>query len=384
MPNCGAKVKYSFEISSIFARNFSKNIYDVALCGKRDYALFEKMDSNDYSTALAYFAPNDKMKKIIGIGNALVDVLVQVPDENLLAELGLPKGSMQLIDAKRYATVQQHFASLKQEHSTGGSACNTILAISHLGGQCALIGKVGQDAQARFFTDSFHAQGVETRLLVDSTLSTGVASTIITPDGQRTFGTHLGAAATLTASDLEADWFAGYDLFYIEGYLVQNHELITRSIELAHQAGLQICIDLASYNIVAADRDFFKQLMPRIDIVFANEQEAAAFTGSTNTQSNLEALASVCHLAVVKTGKRGVLVRRSEEQISCPARDVPQVIDTTAAGDYFSAGFLYALAQGRSLMQCAEVGSLLAGHIIEVVGTALPADTWQTIRSIVK
>ena len=168
---------------------------------------------------------------------------------------------------------------------------------------------------------------------------------------------------------------------YIEGYLVQNHALIRRAVELAHEAGLKVCIDLASYNIVQDDREFFAELLLQTDIVFANEQEAQAFTGIVDAQTNVEALARLCEIAVVKIGKKGVLVRRGEEQIHCPAREVPHVVDTTAAGDYFSAGFLYALATGCSLMQCAALGSLLAGHIIEVVGTALSAETWQKIKA---
>lgn len=319
------------------------------------------------------------MKKILGIGNALVDVLVQVPDGRILDELQLPKGSMQLIDTARYQQVSERLASLAKQQTTGGSACNTILAISHLGGKAGLIGKTGADDTARFFSDSFKRQGVATHLLSHSSLPTGVASTIITPDGQRTFGTYLGAAATLEAGDIKEEWFDGYDYFYIEGYLVQNHDLICHAVKTAHKHGLKVCLDLASYNIVQADRDFFHELLPQTDIVFANEQEAAAFTGSNDVQKNIDALSAICHTAVVKVGKHGVYVRQGSETAHCPARDVPQVVDTTAAGDYFSAGFLYAHALGHSLMQCAELGSLLAGHIIEVVGTALPEATWENI-----
>lgn len=320
------------------------------------------------------------MKKVLGIGNALVDVLVQVESELILNELQLPKGSMQLIDTERYLKIQKRLESLNKQLTTGGSACNTILAIANLGGQPGLIGKVGHDEMATFFADNCVRHDIKANLLHAEQLPTGVASTFITPDGQRTFGTHLGAAATLTADDIKAEWFEGYDYFYIEGYLVQNHALIRRAVDLAHRAGLQVCIDLASFNIVEEDREFFKELLQKTDIVFANELEAAAFTGCTDAQHNVEALAKLCHIAVVKIGKKGVLVRRGDEQIHCPAREVPVVVDTTAAGDYFSAGFLFALSQGCGLMECARLGSLLSGHIIEVVGTALPPETWTKIK----
>ena len=321
------------------------------------------------------------MRKILGIGNALVDVSVQVESELILSELNLPKGSMQLIDAEQYKNIQKSFATLKKQLTTGGSACNTILAIANLGGAPGLIGKVGQDDMAHFFANTFKEHGVDARLLADLDLQTGVASTIITADGQRTFGTYLGAAAALKPEDVQPEWFDGYDYFYIEGYLVQNHRLIRRAVDLAHEAGLQVCIDLASYNIVEADREFSKELLQHTDIVFANEQEAAAFTEMDDAKKNLEILSQYCSIAVVKVGKDGVWVRQGTDEVFCPAREVPHVVDTTAAGDYFSAGFLYAHANDRDLLTCAQLGSLLAGHIIEVVGTALPAEAWAYIKA---
>lgn len=323
------------------------------------------------------------MKKILGIGNALVDVLARVENEGILNELQLPKGSMQLIDTCRYMQIRQRLDTLDTQRTTGGSACNTMLAIANLGGSAGLAGKTGRDEAGRFFADSFESHGVATRLLKHDSLPTGVASTFITPDGQRTFGTYLGAAATLTADDVRREWFEGYHYFYIEGYLVQNHDLIRRAVTTAHEAGLTVCIDMASYNIVQAERDFFGELLQMTDIVFANEQEAAAFTGADNALHNLEVLSRLCRIAVVKIGKKGVWVRSGHDMTHSPAREVPVVVDTTAAGDYFSAGFLHALSEGGSLQDCAGLGSLLAGHIIEVVGTALPPETWQQIKASV-
>ncbi len=320
------------------------------------------------------------MKKILGIGNALIDALVQIGSEELLEELELPKGSMQLIDRQRYADVSHRLSTLAQKRTTGGSACNTIRALAHMGAPTALIGRVGNDEMAGVFAENCDACHIEAHLVHDNTLPTGVATTLITPDGQRTFGTYLGAAAELTAADLQAEWFDGCGYFYIEGYLVQNHALIRRAVRLAHEAGLQVCLDLASYNVVEAEREFFGELLAETDIVFANEFEACAFTGEDDPLYNLEKLSSLCGVAVVKVGKRGVYVRRGDEQTYCEAREVPHVVDTTAAGDYFSAGFLHALASGKSLLECAQFGSLLAGHIIEVVGTALDEATWQKLR----
>ena len=318
------------------------------------------------------------MKRTLGIGNALVDVLTKVDNEQILSELHLPKGSMQLLSTEAYAEVTRRMQALPTKLTTGGSACNTLLALSHLDAPTGMIGKIGDDENGRFFASYFAQRGISTRLLHDSR-PTGVASTFITPDGQRPFGTYLGAAAQLTADELQQAWFEGYDYFYIEGYLVQNHDLVLRAIELAHAAGCEVCLDLASYNIVEADLDFFRALMPSIDIVFANEQEAQALTG-LEARAALDALAATCHIAVVKIGKHGVWACHGTEVAHCQARDVPVVVDTTAAGDYFAAGFMHALAAGEPLATCIARGSLLAGHIIEVVGTELPDATWQQLR----
>ena len=318
------------------------------------------------------------MKRILGIGNALVDVLTKVDNEQILSELHLPKGSMQLLSTEAYAEVTRRMQALPTKLTTGGSACNTLLALSHLDAPTGMIGKIGDDENGRFFASYFAQRGISTRLLHDSR-PTGVASTFITPDGQRTFGTYLGAAARLTADELQQAWFEGYDYFYIEGYLVQNHDLVLRAIELAHAAGCEVCLDLASYNIVEADLDFFRALMPSIDIVFANEQEAQALTG-LEARAALDARAATCHMAVVKRGKHGVWACHGTEVAHCQARDVPVVVDTTAAGDYFAAGFMHALAAGEPLATCIARGSLLAGHIIEVVGTELPDATWKQLR----
>lgn len=319
------------------------------------------------------------MKKVLGIGNALVDVLAKVESELILKDLDLPKGSMQLIDAHRYATISERLARFPSKRTTGGSACNTILALAHLGTPAGIIGKIGNDEPGRFFADYFSELGVDTHL-TNSHLPTGIASTLITPDGQRTFGTFLGAASTLAAGDLKEEWFKGYDYFYIEGYLVQNHALIDRAVKMAKKAGLQVCLDLASYNIVEQDREFFTHLVSMTDIVFANEEEARAFTGGQPAEEAIANLAHTCRIAVVKIGKRGVIVSSEGRIAKCGARNVSAVVDTTAAGDYFSAGFLHGLAKGHDVEHCAKLGSLLAGHVIEVVGTALDQQTWEKLR----
>lgn len=322
------------------------------------------------------------MKKILGIGNALVDKLVKIGDESLLEQLALPKGSMQLIDTENYLAISQRMASMSASKATGGSAGNTILALGNLQTAPGFIGKVSDDENGHFFADNCLAHGITPFLLKDE-LPTGVASTFITPDGQRTFATYLGTAACLKEEEMKAEWFEGYDYFYIEGYLVQNHALIEHAVDLARAAGLKVCLDLASYNIVEADRDFFAHLLSKTDVVFANEEEARAFTGLAPREA-LTALAALCEVAVVKVGADGAWAQRAEEVSFADAMPVAEVVDTTGAGDFFAAGFLYALAQERSLKACLQAGAVLSGEVIQVIGTTLPESTWHNIRAAVQ
>ncbi|MBP3227257.1 MAG: adenosine kinase [Bacteroidaceae bacterium] len=312
------------------------------------------------------------------MGNALVDVLARIADDATLERLGLPKGSMQLVDADRYTTLSAEAAKMSPSRTTGGSAGNTILAIANLGLPTGFIGRVGDDDNGAFYTANSREHGIRFQNIGGGG-TTGVALTFISPDGQRTFGTHLGVAGLLRAEDLKAEMFAGYDFFHVEGYLTQDHALISRAYQLAHEAGLTTCIDLASYNIVEADRAFFAELLPQVDIVFANEEEARAFTGKQPEEA-LEDLAAICPTAVVKTGARGALAARGAERASVAAHKV-SVVDTTAAGDYFAAGFLYATAEGLSLAAALETGTLLASEVVQVVGTRLDEATWEKIRA---
>ena len=320
------------------------------------------------------------MDKIIGMGNALVDVLVTLDNDVLLHEMGLPKGSMQLIDDVKLQKINDKFSQMKTHIATGGSAGNTIRALACLGAEVGFIGKVGNDRYGDFYREELKENSIDDKLLTSETLPSGVASTFISPGGERTFGTYLGAAASLKAEELTLEMFKGYSYLYIEGYLVQDHEMILRAIELAKEAGLQVCLDMASYNIVAADLEFFTLLMNKyVDIVFANEEEARAFTGKEPEEA-LELIGKKCSIAVVKVGAKGSYIRKGTEEVQVAAISVDQVKDTTGAGDYFASGFLYGLTCGYSLEKCAKIGSLLSGNVIQVIGTTVSQECWDEIK----
>lgn len=328
------------------------------------------------------------MKKIIGIGNALVDVLVQMKDDCLLEELQLPKGGMQLIDEQRQHMLNQRIQTLCPHKATGGSAGNTTLALANLGMHPGYIGKIGRDEMGTFYAENCKQTGINAQLTLCDT-PTGVANTFISPGGERTFGTYLGAAALMQAEEITPQLFSGYELLHIEGYLVQNHELIEKICQTAKQEGLTLSIDLASYNVINSDLPFFRHLVEDyIDIVFANEEECTAYTGTTDPQEGLKRIAEHCTLAIVKLGSKGAIAMwgasspQYGQKAEAPALKV-DVRDTTAAGDFFAGGFLYALCAGAPLDKCLQTGALLSGYVIQVVGTRLTDEAWKEIRSLI-
>ena len=322
------------------------------------------------------------MKKIIGIGNALTDALVTLPNDELLHTFGLPKGSMTLIGDEEQQRIQECFASLNVQRATGGSAGNTMLALAHLGAKPGFIGAVGDDATGNFFAANCTKCGI-TPYLTTLPVQSGIAYTFISPGGERTFATYLGAAAMMGPESLTTEMFAGYDYLYVEGYLVQNHALILRAVELAKEMGLKICLDLASYNIVAADHAFFTRLIAEyVDVVFANEEEARAFANAEPAEA-LECLHSQCEVAVVKLGPAGSTIMRKGEKVFIEAWPVEKVIDTTAAGDFYAAGVMYGLMNGCTLTQCAQIGTILSGHVIQIVGTQFTEEVWGEIKALI-
>lgn len=329
------------------------------------------------------------MKKILLVGNALVDKLYQNIADDTLSALSLLKGGMTLIDTDRYASLQQLMAETDEARTTGGSAANTAKALGHLGDRPSFVGMVGRDEEGSFFESVLRESGVMTCLLTDAHQRTGVVHAFISPDGERTMATHLGAAATMDTDLIDSDLMRGSDVLYLEGYMVQNHALVMKLLRVADALGMEIALDLSSYNIVAQERSFFRQILADyVDIVFANEHEAVAFAfpdadPNKATEEQVETAATmlsrICRTAVVKRGSKGAICIDNDCTTERPSLAVGKVVDTTAAGDYFAAGFLHAYANSQSIEQCVEYGNRLASEIIQVVGTKLPDTVWQSI-----
>lgn len=322
------------------------------------------------------------MAKVVGVGNALVDLLIKIEDDKMLAELNLPKGSMTLVDEPTKKHIGQISKHLDKEMASGGSAANTIHGLARLGVETAFIGTIGRDETGEFFKNDLKRSNIKPMLNLSDTPS-GIASTLISKDGERTFGTFLGAAIELSAADLKDADFKGFDILHVEGYLVQNHELLERILVLGKNNGLKISIDLASYNVVEANLEFLKEMVAKyVDIVFANEEEAKSFTGM-EPDAALEELSKVTELAVVKIGSKGSMVKVGGKKTMIDAVR-SDVIDTTGAGDLYAAGFLYALINGMEMSNAGFIGALLASNVIETIGAKIPEGKWEGIHQKVK
>lgn len=318
------------------------------------------------------------MKKVLGIGNALVDVLMHMDSDNLLDILALPKGSMQLIDKVQMQTISSLTANIQQTRVAGGSASNTITGLSQLNVSTGFIGKVGNDEFGSFYRSDLSARGVKEHLLCSSQPS-GRCNVFISPDAERTMATYLGAAIDLAPEDLLSNVFNAYDILHIEGYLVQNRDLLIRACEIAKSQGLEVSLDLASFNIVEENLDFLRLFVEKyVDIVFANEEEAYAFS-ALNDEHAANFIAQLCNIAVVKLGKRGSIIQSGNEVVFVETEAI-DVADTTGAGDLYASGFLYGYVHHFNLPLCGKIGSICASKVIQVVGAKIPLPIWKDIE----
>lgn len=317
--------------------------------------------------------------KVLGMGNALIDVLVRVKDDNVFQSMGLVKGGMTLIDEEKFKQISQEFEKMETSIVSGGSAANAIVGLANLDILTGFVGRVGSDIYGNLFKKDLMQYGVCPHLTYADEIS-GVASTFISEGGERTFGTFLGAAALLDEEDLSIEDFRGYDLFYIEGYLVQSYALIRRAMQLAKEAGLMIALDLASYNVVEANKDFLLTIIPKyVDIVFANEEEARAMFGQ-DPEIAVEQLSEMTRLAVVKAGKNGSWVQRGAYKVHVDSTPNITCLDATGAGDLYAAGFLYGIANEKDLEISAKMGTLLAEEVIQHIGPKIPLERWGHLK----
>lgn len=323
------------------------------------------------------------MKRVIGIGNALTDMLVNLKSDSVLSRFKLAKGSMSLVDTTLQTEISKSVAGLPYSLSLGGSAGNTIRAMAKLGCDVGFIGKVGQDTTA---TSSCR----RSKTWVWNRSSSGARSVRANacrssrPTANARWSPIWVPALELTAEEIEASIFDHYDCLYVEGYLVQNHDLILKAAKTAKECGLKVAVDLASFNIVAENLEFLRGLVrDYVDIVFANEDEAKTFTCEAEPLNALQVISEMCELAVVKIGIKGAMIKQGDEVVHVGIMAAAKRVDTTVAGDFYAAGFLSGLCDGLSLRQCGTIGAITAGKVIEVVGTTFGEEAWEDISRLV-
>ncbi|MFA6218653.1 MAG: adenosine kinase [Erythrobacter sp.] len=314
---------------------------------------------------------------VIAIGNAIVDVMSPCTDE-LIEELGLAKGGMTLVDTDRARELYEAMGPARE--ISGGSAANTLAGMSALGAQCAFIGQVARDQLGDVFSHDIHAVGID----FDTPAREGEPPTarcliFVTPDGERTMNTFLGASQFLPATALDDEIIASASILYLEGYLWDPQEprsAMRRAIEVARAAGRKVAFTASESFVIDRHGDDFRALIEEgsIDILFVNEHELASLTGESDFETGVAAVAGKVPVLVATRSARGAIAIACGERAEVAAEPIERVVDTTGAGDLFAAGFLTGHARGESLERCLRMGAICAAEIISHYGARSEGD----------
>ena len=319
---------------------------------------------------------------VIAIGNAIVDVMAPASDE-LIEELGMARGGMTLIDADQARSLYEAMGSAKE--ISGGSAANTLAGLSALGTQCAFVGQVADDQLGQVFAHDIRAVGIDFETAPRPTSDkegeppTARCLIFVSPDGQRTMNTFLGASQFLPAEALDEEAIGGAKILYLEGYLWDPEEpraAIRQAIEHARSAGRKVAFTLSDTFVIDRFGDDFRALIDDglIDILFANEAELAAITGEDDFDAGCDALKAKVPLLVVTRSEKGAVAVADGTVSQVPAEPVDKVVDTTGAGDLFAAGFLHGHVRGEPVETCLKMGAIAAAEIISHYGARPEAD----------
>ncbi|MBX3751127.1 MAG: adenosine kinase [Opitutaceae bacterium] len=318
---------------------------------------------------------------LIGVGNPIMDLLAHVDDAFLRTHVAGDKGGMVLVDHADIAALVQKVGG-QVAMMPGGSAANATLGATRLGLRTTYLGKIGGDPTADAYLSNFTAAGGDGSRFKRATLPNGRCLSLVTPDGQRTLRTHLGAAMTLHPDEITAADFAGARHAHIEGYLLFNPALADKVVATARAAGCTLSIDLASFEVVNVARDWILgQLRQGVHVIFANEDEAGAlFQRRDDYAKFAREIAAYGGIAAVKMGKDGAWIAHGTELHRIAPVKAERVVDTTGAGDSWAAGFLYGHLRGASLPAAGAIGSILGCETVQHLGAAIPDVHWPRVR----
>lgn len=307
---------------------------------------------------------------VLGIGNAIVDVLIHVEDDFLASE-NLNKGSMQLVSEEEAASI---YAKLGQcIECSGGSAANTIAGLASMGASTSYIGKVRDDQLGNVFQHDIKALGTDyTTSAATDGPATAHCLVLVSPDAERTMCTYLGACGNLTEADIDEDTVKSSSISYLEGYLWDPEPAkaaFRKAIKIAHDAGNKVSLSLSDPFCVDRHHDeFLKLVKDGVDILFANEDEIKMLYGTDDVNEAARLVQQDCDIAAITCGASGCIVTNKDEIGHVQSRNVENLVDTTGAGDLFAAGFLYGLTNGKSIGECGAIGNLVAGEVITHLG----------------
>ncbi len=324
----------------------------------------------------------DKNDAILGVGSPIVDLLARIP-ESFLETIPGAKGGMELVTPEAMDEIVARLPAPPIE-APGGSAANTICALARLGMPVGLLGKMGRDTMADVYQRAFTALGGDcTRFKVTDEKPTARCLSLITPDGERTMRTDLGAAMLLTPGEVTPADFEGYAHVHIEGYLLLDGPVTERVLELAARQQCSVSLDLGSFEVVRATRDkLTRWLGDHVDMVFANEDEARAFCDDDAPEAALDAFAPLCKVVAVKLGSRGAWLQSEGERVFVEANKVDEVIDTTGAGDCWAAGFLYGHLQGNPLLASGALAARIGAETVSTLGASPSDEGWRRILAM--
>ena len=321
---------------------------------------------------------------VFGIGNALMDFLIEIREDEFL-ELDLKKGQFHMIDEKKSKQILNQVSKKEIKLAPGGSCANTLHGIALLGGNVVFCGKVGKDKHGDIYEQKIVQHKIKSNIARCNKNITGHAITFITPEGERTFAVHLGAAINLQKEEVFFEDLKNSKILHIEGYQLEDknlREVSIHAMKFAKENGVKISIDLADPGVVIRNKeDIRKMVTEYADIVFANEEEAKAFSGKENTEA-LNEIATMSEIAIVKLGKDGSLIKKGNETHKIKGISA-KTVDTTGAGDMYAAGFLYGLTHGYNIKICGDLGSHFAAKVVQQIGARLDTIDAKEIQKII-
>lgn len=322
------------------------------------------------------------MKKfdVSSICNALLDILVHAEEKDII-DLGLDKGIMHLVDDKRQKEVESHFDARNQTHELGGSGLNAIRTLASLGSKTAFAGVIGDDGVGNHIVNRMEEIGIEAHLKESPGVATGTCFILVTPDGERTMNTNLGASCLFDESLVPEEMIKGSKIFHFCGYQWSSPEqikAIVKAIKIAKESGCLVSFDVADPFVVEQNRSEFIKVIQDSDIVFANKEEAKLLYQSS-PEAACDAITETGAVAVIKLSAEGALIGKGTERFK--VAPVPTtVVDTTAAGDMFAAGFLYGYYNGKDLEECGRIAATLASDVISRFGAVVSKDTIEKLK----